>query len=105
MERETARHCLPSAWWAEKGTEALAAEEGRPWVGASRTLLVTAGPTKRALFTPATPAPFRVEDRGRPSQGAPARHQGESWELATGKREPWSPYGVQPQAARQRLET
>lgn len=53
-ERETARHCLPSAWWAEKGTEALAAEEGRPWVRASRTLLVTAGPTKRALFTPSS---------------------------------------------------
>lgn len=50
-ERETARHCLPSAWWAEKGAEALAAEEGRPWVGA-RILLVTAGLTKRALFTP-----------------------------------------------------
>lgn len=38
------------------------------------------------------------------SQGAPARHQGESWELATGKREPWSPYGAHPQAKTEDVE-
>lgn len=98
-ERETARHCLPSAWWAEPGMAALATEEGRSWVEASRTFLVTAGLTKGALFTPCSyTCPLKGGGQRTTESGSPARDQGESWELATGKRNPGAPSASQAKA-------
>lgn len=55
---------------------------------------MTAELTKAALFTPCGyTCPLKGGGQGQLRQGAPARDQGESGELATGKRNPEAPLG------------